>query len=210
MTARSIIMAAAGVIVAPLTTWDTAFKASTLALSNGNLTATGSGSSVAQVVRSTTSKSSGKVYWEVTVGTMTGGIELGFGNSSVTTSSFLGLNTLSLGFLPGSVQQTLVNNAALNSGSTASVNGAVVSIAVDFTNKLAWISTAVMRAASTPWNNSGTDNPGTNTGGAALTALAAGPYYAMFMAYETGGAATANFGAAPFTVALPTGFTAWG
>jgi len=49
-----------------MTTWSTTDKSSTITLSNGNLTAAGS-ASASQSVRSTTSKSSGKVYWEVTL-----------------------------------------------------------------------------------------------------------------------------------------------
>lgn len=191
------------------TTWDPAFKASTLTLSGSNLTATGSGSSVLQVVRSTTSQSIGKVYWEVTVGAMTANVMVGFGNPSVTTSTNLSSTVNSVCLVPGNNQKTLLNGVTLNIGSTSSVSGAVVSIALDVPNKLVWISDAVMRAASTPWNNSATANPNTNTGGQALTALAAGPYYAMFLAYETGGAATANFGATAFNQTVPTGFTAW-
>jgi hypothetical protein len=208
MSVRALIMAAATPPLPPVgpTTWDPAYKAATIALTNGNLTATGSGSTY-QVTRSTTSHAGGKVYWEITLTTQTSTLRNGAGNANVLTSTTIAAVLDAFGF--GNTQQTRLNSSNLNSGSTASSSGDVISFAFDITNKLLWVSSPVMRAASTPWNNSGTSNPSTNTLGASLAGLNPGPYYAMADLFEAGGSVIANFGASAFTIAVPTGFTAW-
>lgn len=192
-----------------MTTWNPGDKSGTVTLTNGNLTAT-SASAVSQSVRSSTSKTSGKAYWEITIGTRTNDLAFGIGNSTLALniSSGIGGDANAAGFYSVSPPQALyVAGAQLYQGTTASANGDIVKFAVDFGTSppTAWI----LDAAMTGWNNSGTANPSTGTGGQALTGLAAGPYFAVFNDDLGGASATANFGASAFSGTVPTGFSAW-
>ena len=194
-----------------MTTWNSSDKSATITLSGGNLIATSS-TAVSQGVRSTTSKSSGKVYWEVTLTTLTNDIVVGIatGTEALNVAGGLGADANGLGFYAVSpTQATYINSVQLNNGSTASSAGAVVSFALDVTNKLIWISTAVMRAASQNWNNSATANPGTGTGGQSLSTLGASPWFIMFNDDLGGAKATVNFGGTAFNQTVPTGFSSW-
>jgi hypothetical protein len=124
------------------TTWNSADKTGTISLSNGALTATSVGSG-SQSVRSTTSKSNGKVFFEVTLGTLTSDISVGVANAtmSLTIGAGLGSDANGLGFYAKSPAQAIyLNGSALSNGSTASSAGEVVSIAWDITNKLMGVS----------------------------------------------------------------------
>lgn len=194
-----------------MTTFNPSDKSATITLSNGNLTATSS-TSVGQAVRSTTSYSSGKIYFEVTLGTVTTDIAIGIANSSWTLSDpgQLGSNTQSVGFYAVSPTQAIYyNSSQLSTGASASSNGEIVSVAVDFTNKLIWVKTAVMIAASQPWNNSSSANPATGTAGVSFSGIAAGPYFVTFDTLEGGSVATVNFGNTAFNRAAPSGFSPW-
>jgi hypothetical protein len=70
-----------------------------------------------------------------------------------------------------------------------------------------WASTSVMRAAGTPWNNSATANPATNTGGVSFSGLTC-PCFIIFQDEEAAAVATIQT-AAPFVLALPSGFLQW-
>jgi hypothetical protein len=83
--------------------------------------------------------------------------------------------------------------------------GTVVQIAIDLTNKLIWARTD----RSTNWNNSGTADPATGTGGKSYTTTGA-----LFPACSLIDATGLNFvylnaGAFPFAGSIPSGFTAW-
>lgn len=209
LSVRALLMAASGADPQP-STWDPMFKSATLALSAANLTATASVANY-NLVRSTRPRFSGKRYWEVTLNQLSALTQVGFANASVTTTEDLRIPAYGVAFTPGvsTPQGMWFFSTVLNQGTVASLNGAVVSFAFDITNKLLWVSTAVMRAAGKPWNNSATANPSTNTGGQSLAGLAPGPYFACFSGNANGDQATANFGASAFTVALPTGFSQW-
>ncbi len=214
---------------APTTTWNPGKKSTTITLSNNNLTASSGGSTspgiTPQTVLTTTTKTAGKAYYEIKMPTRTHDWSVGLANQSYNLASGAGIggDTNSLGFYPvwavtdGSTfvrdtQAIFVNNTEKSSvpyqESSTSQNGDTVSVAVDFTAHLIWITDAAMRAQGHPWNNSASANPATGTGGISFSSII-GPYYAAFNDLEGGGAAIANFGAATFTYALPSGFTAW-
>lgn len=196
-----------------MTTWDPGFKAAHIALSNANLTAT-SATAVAQLVRSTTSKNAGLVFLEFTLNTITADSAVGIVNASEITAPPAGIggDANSGGFYAVSpAQATYANGTFLNGGTTASGNGAIVSAAINFntTPPTVWFTTAAMRAAGTPYNNSATADPATGVGGQPLTGLGAGPYFAAFNDDNGGAVCTVNFGASGFNRPIPTGYSAW-
>jgi hypothetical protein len=93
-----------------------------------------------------------------------------------------------------------------SAGVTLSVptTGQIVCIAADLDNRKIWFRTT----ASGNWNNSGTANPATNTGGITIPAGTMVPFTVFG---GSGGLAnnviTANFGATAFSGAIPSGFT---
>lgn len=180
------------------TTWNPADKNANIALSNGNLTAT-VGSSAHSGARGTTSKSSGKFYFEVTWDAG-GQCSVGIANTSASLSTRLGTNAN--GWAAWSGGSNIWTNNGSAAGMTAMAVGNTICIAVDLTNGKFWA-----RVNGGNWNNSGTANPATNTLGVAVTA---GTYFPALSLFDAGGAVTANFGATAFAQTIPSGFSAWG
>jgi hypothetical protein len=188
-----------------MTTWNPSDKSSNITLTNANLranpTTTADGG-----VRSTTSQTSGaKFYFEVT-GNGTGGTNTGCGIT--TSASALG----SIGSAAASSALVFQNsgNIWINGSNTSVSVGAIgtgtVSFAIDLANARLWI-----RRSGGNWNNSGTANPATNTGGLSISALfPTNPAFAV-ATFNTSTAFnyTVNFGASAFAFAVPIGFSAW-
>jgi hypothetical protein len=181
-------------------------------LSGGNLVATNTtGASNDCGARVPTAmQNSGKFYFEAKVTAFVGGTANGVGIAPATTApnnnyadltgSTSGWNSIQ--FSGGGVfsNGSLVSPASLGARS----NGDVIGLAVDLDNRMMWFRVA----PSGNWNNSGTANPATNTGGVAIPAGALGP----FCNFGGGGSAannitTLNFGASTFSGAVPSGFT---
>lgn len=178
------------------TTWNPSDRTATT-LSNGNLStqATASGG-----VRSVFSVSSGKWYWEMTY---TGGASGGFGvaNASAVLSTAWTTPTNAAVAYNGS---TYVNNVSqAGAGITISTIGTVVGVALDMGAKLIWFRSG----AAGNWNNSGTANPATGTGGLNITVLGS-PLYALVVQNSTSFQSTTDFGATAFVGTPPSGFTA--
>jgi hypothetical protein len=194
-----------------MSTWNPADKSATITLSGGNLTAAVT-TNVSQSVRSTTSKNAGTVYVELTANSVNGDFAVGIANATeaLNISAGIGGDANALGFYPVSPPQfTFINGVALNGGTAASSAGEVIGMAINFTAGKIFIQTSKMIAAGTPWNNSATDNPSTDTGGQPFTGLNAGPYFLIFNSDILGASCTVNFGASPFVRSVPTGYTAW-
>jgi uncharacterized protein YmfQ (DUF2313 family) len=196
-----------------MTTWSTTNKSSTVTLSNANLTATSS-TAVSQSAQSSTSKNSGLVYIEFVLGTLTNDLSVGICNSSeaLNPAGGLGSDANGAGFYAVSPTQALyVASSLLTAGTVASTAGDVVGMAINFntTPPTAWISDAAMRSQGATYNNSGTADPATNTGGIPLTGLGGGPYYAVFNDDIGGASVTVNFGASAFNQTVPSGYHAW-
>jgi len=171
-------------------------------LSNGNLTfetTTGNFSNVLAVQGSST----GKYYWEVTVGVLTGISQVGFGNAAInlTSGAYMGQGNNAVGW----AQDT---NVYSNGGSLTAiapfVQSDILSVAIDFTAKLVWF-----RRNAGNWNNNGSANPATGAGGISFASLGAGPYYAAVCVQNNGDKMTANFGATAFAQSQPSGFGTW-
>jgi hypothetical protein len=183
------------------TAWNPSDKSSGITLSNGNLTATmvsGGNSSV----RSVANKTSGKYYAEYTWSTLNTQSYVGISLASTLISDMA--NSFLSTVMAGSNGNIHVNGGGGGSFSTSG-NGDTVCIAVDFTNNRFWA-----RTNSGNWNNSGTADPATNTGGIDISSIAwSGGTCAGCTHVGGGSAATANFGAAGFTYGKPSGFNEW-
>lgn len=191
------------------TTWNPADE-SNVTLSGSNLVATTS--SAVGGVRTNTSYSSGNYCGQITATTITMNWTAGIANSSFNLAGAVDLggdiNGIGLDMnSAGAPQAIYFNNISQSTGSTQSTNGDAVMICANFTSQLFWVSSAVMRTATTPWNNSGTANPGTGVGGISFAGLTC-PCFLIFQDEDAGGVATLQ--AAPtFALSLPTGFSAW-
>lgn len=193
-------------VVAPVVwaTWNPADKSVNVALTNGNLAATGSTTNAS--CRATSSKTSGKYYFEAT---WTGS------NFSVQSGAAVGIVTstgnVSTGFTSGpsalvriAQGMILYNGSDSGMATSALAPGGVHGVAVDLDNKRIWF-----RNNAGLWNGSGAANPATNTGGLDISSLfTANAAYPAFSGHSVSSTATTNFGASSFTGAVPAGFTA--
>lgn len=153
-------------------TWDPANKGATLTLSNGNLTATSSASSLLTSVRATTSLNSGVRVVRHTYNTATT-IFPGFVNASfsiISTSTQVGADANSVCFNTTTGNITY-NGATVASAGVTAAPGDLIDLALDMVNKSIWV-----RVNGGNWNNSGTANPATNTGGISVSGMS-GPFF---------------------------------
>jgi hypothetical protein len=178
-------------------TWDAAFKDASITLSNGDLTAFKGGTGTTGAVRSTTSKTSGKVYFEVLKEATGAGLSpsIGLGTSAMGNGGQIGDGVSSWGLLQ--------DGRAYHNGSPASYasainNGDVVMVALDFATGKVW------------WGKNGTwfasGDPAAGTGHAYSNV--AGTIYAV-VSPGGPGQVTARFAAGSMSHSPPTGFSAW-
>lgn len=162
-------------------------------LSNGDKSATAPSSSGSAFIGSTNTNLSGKYYLEITC------------NKVGTAIDDL------IGVVDNSIDGILVqpNGEWYLTGNQGSPNvasfttGAIIGIAVDLTNLLFWI-----RTNNGDWNNNGTANPATGTGGLALTITP--PASALFGLPGAANAEyTINTGTTAFAYTPPSGFANW-
>lgn len=188
-TAATLSNVSTAAAVATYATWDTAFKASSLTLSNGNLTATSvTGSPGAwESTRSTVGKTSGKWYWEVTCGNTPSLIGVA-GATSFTTSNFTGETADSWGYYN---TPAAYHGGGSISGVTPVAYGAgdIIGVELDMDNK------------TVEWFRNGA-SIGKATG------LPAGPMYAAATTKDgsPAGGFTANFGQTAFSRTPNAGF----
>lgn len=152
----------AAIFVVAVTTWNPNDKASSVALTGGNLVATFN--STVAGVRATTSKSSGDYYFEATpTNSLSGGGAIGVGNSAATLAGQLGSDANGYGVTPN-------GNVWYNGHVIAVVApyalGSVVGIAVAAFAQLMWVRTGLL-----PWNNILSANPSTLTGGISVSGI---------------------------------------
>lgn len=166
-------------------TWNPSDKGAGITLSGGDLTAATATSSD-DAVRATSSKSSGKWYWEITI-VSGGNPAIGVANASADLTSYLGGTSDSLALLPAG---NILKNGSIVGSSAAPVPGDIVSIAWDadagtVTFKVNNASSATISGANVP---TGALFPACGgSGGIAATTM------------------TANFGASAFTYTPPVG-----
>jgi hypothetical protein len=196
----------ATITAAIVTTWNPSDKASNVVLTNGNLTA-GINTVANGGVRSTTSFSSGKHYFEANWSASPG-------NQNSIVGISLGTSSLIVGPTSGQVVvfgtngNIIVSGAA--SGSTIGAPGTgKICIAIDFGADLFWA-----RLNGGNWNGSGTADPATGAGGISVSAAFGGAIAGFALASvngtDMGKTVTVNFGASAFAQTVPSGFSAWG
>lgn len=174
--------------ISSTSTWDPANKNAAIVLSNGNLTAVGSGNNGS--VKGTVGVSSGKYYWEITGNgtTYSAYAMVGVGNATAALTDYPGGNANSWGyyFQTGNKYFNLVSTAyGSTSGSTATVG-----VKLD------------MDAGTIGFIVGGVDQ------GIAFSGLT-GTLYPMFGGGTAAGTSsvTANFGATTFVYSVPAGYT---
>jgi len=195
-------------VVAGGTTWNPADKGTTnTILSNGNLTyGAGASNTTNDGCRGTNGLSTGKLYFELTAAGSTATVMLGVGTLSSLFNSIL--SGSGGAFAVYTTNSHIWNN---NVDTTISIGtpiaGDVYCYAIDLVNMRGWI-----RKNGGNWNNSGTANPATNTGGQDISWLGTGVNVFPLVASNANAnpIVTANFGATAFAQTIPSGFAAWG
>ncbi|RPJ64685.1 MAG: hypothetical protein EHM23_00050 [Acidobacteria bacterium] len=201
--------------------WNPSDKDSGITLSGGNLVVTtGTDPSfVGSAARATASASTGKYYCEVTLNVITAGYDpyCGIGCANATKS----LTDVAQG--GGADPQFIMNfdgsvydyttGAPLGTLAACPV-GSTVGMAVDLDNRRVWFRVITGGTAGN-WNNSGTANPATNTGGLTINALMNGVTFFPYVNHARSSATTshvttANFGATTYAASAPSGFSNWG
>lgn len=183
------------------TTLNPSDRGSGVVLSNGNLTAASTAGDNHSIVRATTSRTSGKYYFEVKLDSSDNDVAAGVANSSLLLdgSIWLGGSNNAVGAWFND-QQSWINGAGSPAWSLFSQNN-IGCVAVDFDAKKIWF-----RRGSEAWDQSSTDNPATGAGGRSFSVIS-GPYFPAVQV--AAGTVTVNFGASAFAYAAPSGFKAW-
>jgi hypothetical protein len=189
-------------------TLDPTKKEASVTLSNGNNTATFSGARQAVVLgTSGYAAGAGKLYFEITFqsGTSSSNAAVGLAPMGEAYTAQTGYNDGSINSI-GACQSSgnvYANGSKIGATSYFGGAGSVVGVAVDFANKLVWF-----RTNAGNWNNSGTANPATGTGGLAVASTAT-----LYPAICTDSASVwqANFGGqSAFAYTPPAGYSSWG
>jgi hypothetical protein len=204
------LVALAGPLMAvcPITFDPATVTATTLSL--GNLQATNTGTTSAdQGAHTLTSsgKSSGKYYYEMSYTLATAGANVGVGvgtTASTYTAQGGGAGGMMFSGTGNIYTNSIFSTKSISGRSTADV----VAVAVDITNLKIWFKVAFGSGSGGDWNNTVGADPATNTGGLAIPA---GTYIPFVVFGGTSGAAGgkwyANFGNTNFILAVPSGFT---
>jgi hypothetical protein len=149
--------------------------------------------------RGLTGLSTGKYYWEYTVGVFSNTTS-GFGictEAALISGALGGVGHAAIR-QPGTV---LINNVSITTLGVLNAND-IVRFAVDLTTRRMWF-----RLPGQNWNGNVINDPATGVGGYDISMLT-GPLYPAFGSGATGQSCTANFGNSAFSGAVPSGFTA--
>jgi hypothetical protein len=189
---------------------DSPSKAFNLTLSNGNLTITATANVPAGLcARTVNGVSSGKWYFEGKINVAGGNLGVGVVDNvqSLANGNALGQSGSHSAGLQSSTGALNYNGTnQITAFAPWSTVGAVGCVALDATNKLVW-----MRVNGGNWNNSGSANPATGTGGISIAGLSYPIYFAL-EADVNNAQITANFGAdlnqyvLAFAYSAPAGF----
>lgn len=185
---QQMLLAEAASVANTYATWDPSGKGADVTLSGGNLTAAsnyvGAG---AHCVRSTIGKTSGRWYWEITIGAIAGGgvlPMLGICRAAfaITTADFPGVTSDAAGYYGGSGQR--YQGAGGVAFGASYTTGDIISFALD----------ATARSVNVYKNNSLQG---------AMSLAGTDDIYACGVESST---VTANFGATAFTYSPPGGY----
>jgi len=179
-------------------TYNPSDKSAAITLSNGNQTATKDGVDAYASVRATLAAPSGaKSFGSVTIDAVGLGVFVGLANSTASLSAFVGSDANGVAYQ--STGDVYINGSAV-AAYASYTTGSVIDWAYNDALELLWV-----RKDGGNWNNSGSADPATDTGGLSTAATNAGPYYPAFSG-RASTAATANFGATTFPHAAPAGY----
>jgi len=177
--------------------WNSADKSANITLSGGDLIATATTGT--PIVRGTTAKSSGKWYFEVTVGATATSSRVGVARSSAGLDTALGDDADGWGY--AAAAEKVNNGSGVAYGATYAPTD-VISIALDMdSGKIWWAKNGTWQASGDP--AAGTNEAFSNVTGSIYPAW--GSTNGLF-----GPSCTANFGATAFAYSPPVGFSAWG
>jgi hypothetical protein len=188
--------------VAATTTWNSADKGPNLVLSNGDLTISPS-NDTDNAIRSIVSASTGKKYWEITVGNVDTAATTseGIGTSSASLTNYVGSSAESTGWTGGGpVYKAAAQIAVVEAWTT----GDVLCFALDIGGALIWF-----RKNAGNWNNDAGANPATGANGIDISTMSAPPWFAMGFARADVDSFTANFGGSAYAQTPPSGFGNW-
>lgn len=197
ITTGALTAAAFGRSTPSWTTWSPIDKSAEFTLSGGNLVATHSSALSWDSVRADSFLSSGMWYFEdtFTSGTF---MMVGIGKSTASLTTWVGGDADGWGY---SYDGSIFNNAIAGPTYPTYATGDTVCVAADLTNGLLWFR---LNGAGN-WNNSGTADPSTGTGG---ISIGAGTWAPMGSGFDTM-VQTARFGAAGFVGAIPSNYRPW-
>lgn len=165
-------------------------------------------------VRATTLRSSGKWYWEISIGTKTGDTGVGFANpswaidnSDPTFGSYLGSDTNSVGLYNNGATGNAIDGTGSNISPMPNVvTGGNIGIALDCDNWKWWA-----RQDGGAWNvgQPGTQDPATNQGGLAIDAShRVGGVAPAITLQAVNDVVTGRFSSTSWGFTPPTGFAA--
>lgn len=177
--------------------------------SGRNLTVFGAGPAIG-AVRSTTSRTSGRVYFEVQLGMVASGHDtmVGIGNASERLSALsrMSKHNIAWNWQSGAVY---FGGNTVNARSVKASAADVVAVACDFDRRRLWVNNLTTGSG---WNGADLagQNPATGRGGYPFGNLASGPYFIMIWVGQAGDYVILNPGVATFVGAIPSGYSAWG
>jgi hypothetical protein len=214
ITGSTSFQVTSNVVTGTPVTWNPSDLAGGVTLSNGNYTATATGSATPyaapQGVRATISLSPTQILaWEVVFSAVTQNSSAGVSSTNhvVNNTGGLGSDPDSIGAYPSTgagsqpAQTVYYNNNQLTAGNgVATSAGGAVSFVANGTNL--YFSDAAMRSTSgVQWNNSATADPVQNIGGLSFSGIT-GVYFPTFETGEGGAVATLNDGTSAFSAFL--------
>jgi hypothetical protein len=187
-------------IIDSAVTWNSSDNGG-LALSNGNLTLTGT--PFLRAIRAKGPFTTGKLYLESLISARDANWLLGFGDATTSLTAGVGLsgNSVAYSASTGHITKSPIGSQ-IGQASIGSV-GQTACVAFDFAARLLWV-----RVNAGNWNNSGTANPATGVGGLAPS-IGTNPLFPMFSGLTSADSTTTNFGATAFTQTVPSGFTGY-
>lgn len=179
-------------------TWNSADKASNIALSGSDLIATAS-STAFGTVRATHGRSSGKRYFEILINTQ-GSTRSGFANSSHSLTTYVGNSARGGGFK--STANTVNGYTVGNAGTFTISNGDYLMFAFDLDAGKGWV------GKNNAWQLSG--DPAAGTGQwISGSNLSSDTIYPATSFYEIGTQFTLRTKNSEFSGSIPSGFVSW-
>ncbi len=189
-------------------TWNPADKTANEILTNSNLTATANSNSTSGV-RTKIGKTTGKLYFELTIGGSVTGNNTGGGITTAADTLGTALVTTSQGYhsATGGTQWFNTSTVGGNLGSWSSTNHGT--FAVDFGGSLLWARRCTSANVCSNWNGNASANPATGTLGINIVARFPGtPAYVNVVANDQS-SWLLNVGGTAFLETVPSGFSAW-